>query len=48
MPIVFEEEPVISPRDIGGLSSQSVLAIAFFVCTLWVWEPVILSLAAAR
>ncbi len=44
MPLVFEETTVVSPRDIGGLSSQSLVAIAFFVCTLWVWEPVILSL----
>jgi hypothetical protein len=47
MPIVFEEEPNISARDIGGLSSQSLIAIAFFVCTLWVWEPVILQMMAA-
>jgi hypothetical protein len=48
MPILFEEESVISQRDIGGLSSQSVLAIAFFVCTFWVWEPVILGLVRAN
>lgn len=47
MPILFEEESITSPRDIGGLSSQSLLAIAFFVCTVWVWEPVILNLVAA-